>query len=331
MADEKDIEILSSYGYTAEQIIDTDRLRPDSLASAFIHYIEQDMANTSNPFRVNPFHIFLVRNEQPNAWAIFKNNRYLIVIHHSVIEHVGKFIFQRFKALFKPDGILNQLILTYTQMDLPTFVFQLVTLYIYNHELAHLNQYKNLNSKEAKLQQESSILITDPSFNIVSHAMEIDADIFASTELAFSLREFWNQVSVTERSTDLLEAFIALLGAAIFWFWQTLNGGWSDIYFVKSSHPHVLVRVTYIIDCMTSVLKGAGDTLIPFDRDRCQLETLSLVGKLAEMDNDPGLKNYLLSFQENVEDFEIYSKEYIVPESKKLPFLVQWNWPLGRF
>ena len=322
-----DIDILNYHGYTVDQLIDPTSIPANSLTSAFVRYINDDIVHPNNPFRVSPFRLFIVKNLPPNAKAIFRHGRYCIVIHHSVLELLGNVIYKRFPVLFPPESKLNRFLEVNTNMGLSSFVFMQITLYIYNHELAHLNQYKNQQKSASQLQEEYCDLTAGSKFNGRSHAMEIDADIYAATEVAYSIFTFWNQLPEKERETDLLYALISVFGAAIFLFWQTMQGGWPTLYFLDQTHPHIMIRVTYILDCMTTVLQGAGDPANPFSRDTCQLQTLELANKLLQDSQGHGLKSYLTLFQDNIDAFEEYSKQHIVPISKSLPFLVQWNRP----
>lgn len=330
MFDKIDIDILREQGYSADKLIDLASIPANSLTSAFIRYIQKDISQPNNPFGVSPFQLILVKDLPPNAKAIFSHGRYFIVIHHSLIELLGKDVYKKFPPLFPVGGKLNSLIETNTNMEFCFFIFQLISLYIYNHELAHLNQYKNQQTSTSLLQEEYCDLVAGNNFNPISHAMEIDADIFAATEIAYSVLNFWQRLPSTEQTTDLLEALIAVTGAGIFLFWQTMQGGWSNLYFLDHTHPHIMIRATYILDCMTTVLHGVGDVTHPFSRDMCQISTLQLADMLLQEPQGPGLKSYLSLFQNNIEAFEDYSKQHMVPISKKLPFLVQWNRPAGR-
>jgi hypothetical protein len=328
MLDQIDIEILLSNNYSADLVIDPTSIPTNSLTSAFVRYIHDDIAHPNNPFRVSPFRLFIVKNADPNAKAIFSHGRYCIVIHHSVLELVGNVIYKKIPSLFPSGAKLSLLIEANTNMSLAAFVFQQLSLYIYNHELAHLNKFKNEHSSASELQEEYCYLVAGNNFNARSHAMEIDVDIFAASEVAYSIYSFWRQLPETEHAIDLLYSLIALFGSGIFLFWQTMQGGWQSLYFLDHSHPHIMVRVTYILDCMTTVLEGKRDSAFPFSRDTCQLITLQLASKFLEDPQGRGLKNYLILFQDNVDAFEEYSKKYLVPISKSLPFLVQWNRPL---
>jgi hypothetical protein len=226
MYNEIDIEILRQYGYGFEQLIDLASLPPNSLESGFVRYIQQDIANPNNPFRVFPFNLFLVKDAPLNARAISTNGRYLMVIHHSLLRLLGDTIFRKFPKILPPGGKLNRVIETHTNHSLCAFVFQLVTLYIYNHELAHLNQHKNKDAADQpQLQEENYNLIESPKFNAVSHAMEIDADLFAATNVSISLFNFWKDLPNGERTAELLRALVALFGASIFFFYYNLQGG----------------------------------------------------------------------------------------------------------
>ena len=123
----------------------------------------------------------------------------------------------------------------------------------------------------------------------------------------------------------MLYTLTSLFGAGIFLFWQTMEEGWMSLYFLDYDHPHIMVRVTYIFDCMTTVLHGAGDPTNPFSRETCQLLTLQLANQLLQDPQDHGLRSYLQLFQDHIEAFEMYSKHHMILTSKKLPYLVQWN------
>ena len=328
MFDPIDLENLEHFGYSAERLIDLNMIPVNSLTAAFVRYVQQDMTDESNPFRVSPFQLILSNDPTPNARAIRRQGRYYIVIHHSVIELVGKTVYKKIPSLFLPGTKLSQVIEKHLSKSLSDFVFELITIYIYNHELGHLNQYKNQLTATTLSQEERSNLTVGEKYDPVRHAMEIDADIFAATEIGYSILQLWSQLYETYRTTDLLRALVSLFGATIFLFWETMQGGWSKLYFLDRTHPHILVRSTYTLDCITTVLHGAGDPTSPFDKEVCQLDTLSLADRLLGSSKEHGLRSYLALFAANVQDFEIYSKQHLIPISKRLRYLVQWNWPV---
>ncbi len=328
MLDATDIEILLLNNYSADQVVDPISIPTNSLTSAFVRYIHDDIVHPNNPFRVSPFRLFIVKKSAPNAMAILSHGRYCIVVHHSILELIGNIIYKKIPPLFPLGGKLNRLIEENANMGLSSFVFQQLNLYIYNHELAHLNQFKNQKNSSFEVQEEYCNLLVGNSFNARSHAMEIDADIFAATEVAYSIYTFWIQLPETEQKTDLLYTLVALFGAGIFLFWQTMQGGWPSLYFLEHSHPHIMVRATYILYCMTSVLDGKGDSADPFSKDICQLITLQVASKFLEDPEGHGLNSYLKLFRDNIDAFEEYSKKHLVPISKNLQFLVQWNRPI---
>jgi hypothetical protein len=328
MFDPIDLENLQRFGYSADQLIDLDTISAHSMTAAFIQYIQNDIVVPSNPFRVSPFQLFLSSHPERNALAAFHRERYYIVVHQSLIELVGKAVYKKFPALFPPGGKLNQVIEKQTNKSLSAFVFELITIYIYNHELGHLNQYKNQHTTASLVQEERCDLFAGNDFDPIRHAKEIDADIFAATEAGYSILAFWKTLPEIYRTTDLLRALVALFGAGIFLFWDTMQGGWSNLYFLEHTHPHIMVRATYILDCVTTVLHGAGDPASPFDRDVCQLDTLQLADQLLGSSQTNGLRSYLALFTGSVDDFEVYSKQHLTPISKQLRYLVQWNRPV---
>jgi hypothetical protein len=82
-----------------------------------------------------------------------------------------------------------------------------------------------------------------------------------------------------------------------------------------------------MLDCMTNVLVGAGDSGQLFSRDQCQLDAFLFAEQLLRNSNEHGFKTYWTLFAENIDAIEEYTHRHMVPISKQLPYLIQWNWP----
>ena len=210
-----------------------------------------------------------------------------------------------------------------SQASFPAFVFQLVTLFIYNHELCHLHQLKDREQGQEDMLEERYNFAAQDDFNLLRHAMEMDADVFAATEIAYSVHTFWVKLPEKDRSTATLQFLVSLFGAAVFLVFYSLQGGWQPMYFLEHSHPHAVVRVTYVLDCITTTLQGTGEPDRPLSRDNCQVDTLLLADKLLHFSDERGLVNYWKMFTDNIVGFENYIRQHIVPMTRRTPWLVQ--------
>jgi len=321
-----DIEILKHLGYSENNIMEVHRFHEGHIVKDFFDFIREDMAEPRNPFRVEPFSVFLLRDEIANARAIRMNERYMIVFHTKVIQVLDEAIQKRVPNALAPGDKLKWALEVYFRQSVPYFMFQMVTLFIYYHELAHLNQYKFEDSSNA-LTDETYDLVEGKRFNKNSHAKEIDADIFAATQVAHRIFDFWRKIPEQMRDTSQLNSMASLISAGIFLFWYSMQGGWTSLYFLDHSHPHVLMRTYCIFDCMTTVLHGAGNVAQPLDRNACQRDAFYIVGQLLKEPAGNGLIDFWSLFVQNADAMEDYFQKHMVPISKGIPYLVQWNWP----
>ena len=325
MYEPQDIEILRNLGYSEAKIMNVHRFHEGHIVKSFFDFIKEDMAEPRNPFRVEPFSVFLLRDEIANARAIRMNGRYMIVFHTKVIQMIDEAIQKRVPNALAPGDKLKWALEEYFMQSIPYFMFQMVTLFIYYHELAHLNQYK-FKDLSNELTNEAYDLVEGERFNQIKHAMEIDADIFAATQVAHRIFDFWSKIPEQRRDTSQLSSMVSLVSAGIFLFWYSMQGGWTSLYFLDHTHPHVLMRTFCIFDCMTSVMHGAGNIANPLDREACQRDTFYIVSQLLKEPAGNGLIDFWNLFVQNVDAMEDYFQKHMVPFSKGIPYLVQWNW-----
>jgi hypothetical protein len=326
MYNPQDIEILTHLGYSENNIMHVHRFHEGHIVKSFFEFIQEDMAEPKNPFRVEPFSVFLVRDDGANAMAVRGNGRYMIVFHTKILQLLDEAIHKRVPNSLEPGDKLKWVLESYFRQTAPSFMFRMVTLFIYYHELAHLNQYK-LKDSSNSLTKEACDLVAGREFNEVAHAKEIDADIFAAIQVGQRIFNFWSRIPEQKRDTGQLSAMVSLVSAGIFLFWYSMERGWKDLYFLDSDHPHVLIRTYYIFDCMTSVMKGAGNVGQPLDSIACQRDTFHIVSQLLKESDGNGLIDFWSLFVQNVDAMTDYFKKHMVPISKGIPYLVQWNRP----
>ena len=86
------IALLRAAGYSETKVISLDNVPSNSLTSAFMRFIEDDMRAQSNPFRLSPFQLFLVGDQEPNACAIHYQARSVVIVHSGLLGDLHRYI-----------------------------------------------------------------------------------------------------------------------------------------------------------------------------------------------------------------------------------------------
>lgn len=293
------------------------------------NYGEFVVGQTLNPqfeFHIEPFELFLLMVDESQAYALtwdWENHIYIYLGLFRRIEQRIKSNFERIEG--ESLSLINSL--RKVRKSEPTFlIYQFVTFFIYYHELGHLHQNK-LNININNLVVESNKFAPFGLFDQISHAKEIDADLFAANHYARHILLLWSSFDKEDRTKENLETTISVVVSALFILFNELSGGFQEFYSLNSTHPHAVIRVSYIVDAIIQITNNVSKLDgFSIDENKCLFQCLALSRYFLSDSGEDGLNNYLNQYKVNQDEIYEYVHAHMVPFSKTIPYLISNNY-----
>lgn len=311
-----------------EEIVDLSTLKPDQPTSAYVKFIYENVGHPKNPFSISPFELFLIRKEEVNAWAFHNKGLNIITIYlklYKVLEDkiVTSFPTIKGAGLDRMNNLRPALKTERGEITCDYLLYQYATMFCYFHELGHLHQQSRAVAAGSApfISEEKYSLVVGTGFNRVKHAMEIDTDIFAANLISEHIRGLWTQFEEPYRTDENYITLVSMGCAAIFIFFYVISGGWGKMYFLEYSHPHPLIRSSYIADGLGSNGRFHGAV----DPAGCLQNGLEIARELLIAGGEHGIEEYISLFGANTENINQYIHAEMAPFMKTLPYLIQ-NW-----
>lgn len=137
-------------------------------------------------------------------------------------------------------------------------LFQFFSMFVYYHEYAHLVQRSPLST----FQIDESLSGNVPAPDVLrSHAYELDADWYASSNAGQHMTQFFEDVNHEFTGTEQEVSDMASLGlTAILCYFIKSGGAFPQMYLAERTHPHAFVRLCY---CTIFLLNTLAPNLPP--------------------------------------------------------------------
>ncbi|MDP1844217.1 MAG: hypothetical protein Q8K64_12410 [Sediminibacterium sp.] len=310
---------------THDNVLDFKSL-PEGIPTAnFTDFVYRNFNNPNNPIHIEPFELFLIKNDDVNAFACRDNGLNIITIYLSLFKAMEDRLVNEFPDLSnESSAIMKQIrpaLIKGKEGITPDFLlYQNATLFTYYHELGHLNQMSHASyGALGRLVKERYCLVKGKEFDQVAHAMEIDADLFAANFISGHIRQFWDELPSEHRSPDNLLNLIAIACASIFVFFHVISEGWDVMYFLDFDHPHPVIRISYIADSIVTM--AAKDVAV--SRENCIHLALVIATDLMKYGKVDGIPDYIKLYRDNQDSISRYIHDEMSPFMKALSFLIQ--------
>lgn len=311
-----------------EEIVDLSKLPPDQPTSAYVNFIYKNVSHPNNPFAISPFELFLIRKDVVNAWAWHNKGLNIITIYLKLYKILEEKIVSAFPAIKGPglermSKLKPALKTERGEITLDYLLYQYATMFCYFHELGHLHQQSRAVARGNApfISEEKYNLVVGNEFNQVKHAMEIDTDIFAANLISEHIRGLWTQFEEPYRTDENYITLVSMCCAAVFIFFHVISGGWGEMYFLEYTHPHPLIRTSYIADALSSNGKYHGAV----DPAECLQNGLEIAQELLMVGGESGIEQYISLLGANIENINQYIHTEMAPFMKTLSYLIQ-NW-----
>lgn len=221
--------------------------------ASYFQFCQENLSEKCGKYNIQPARLYFSNEYSVNAGAFSttdENPYYVVRIHMGTIVRLYNLFYDK-NNLFEEDKDLdhyNSLMQT-LKIPLGLLMFQLATLFTYYHELTHLIQkspFLELGLTEAQVAE-------DESYAVEKHILELDADLNAAHSICFHILEYWRKQDDEFQTQQNLEKVLSMGTASVLAYFLLLAPVNQNVYYKKFAHPHVFIRIAYIIDCFISV------------------------------------------------------------------------------
>jgi hypothetical protein len=284
----------------------------------YYQFCQENLEEKSNEYNIQPSRFYFRNKFGINAQAGYQNGIYIVGVNMSTIDSLYSLLHER-NDIFEVDKCLSELYGSLiSEFDVPVghLMFQLSTLFIFYHEKAHLGQFSGESHEWL-----TEVLKTE--YSAERHALELDADIDAAHFICFHLLEYFKKLSPQERTSENLEKTLSIGIASIFSYFLIYFERSGDIYFNEHSHPHTLVRISYILDCMIRVAEHNLPDDITINSVKVLNESFKITDQYYKRVNDSDLvKDFINQFKIEANKITDYVNT-LLEFSKRMPNLIK--------
>lgn len=212
----------------------------DEFEDVFLFY--QENLERNYKYGIDPSIIFFNNKETINAKAGKENGYFIISMNMGTIVRLINLFRHNSEILNENDH--PELIKFETLLDTPIHVlmYQNAIHFTFYHEMAHLIQKSNFlqNSLYEHLDNTEQ-------FSERKHLLELDADEFSSISIGAQILQY-AETTFGENITEThLKKLLLIACSSAFLYLLTFRSNRMKIYYEEMSHPHPIIRMTWII------------------------------------------------------------------------------------
>jgi len=287
----------------------------------YFQYCQKALSEYSNEFDIQPAKIYYNNLSTINAAAGMGNSYYVIRINKGLISTLYNLLY------------VNNTVFDYVEMkesygslassfDAPIgyIMYQFATYFTFYHERAHLIQKSPiLNNYLDEINLEPSL----GNYSSLHHSLEFDADIDAAQRLVLIVLEYWDKLPEHFHNDAYANGILALSTASIFIYFMHLEEKYSAIYYKEGTHPHPIIRITYIVDVMIGIAQQNFQNIKLDDKailKQCFKIATEFCRAGDRKDMVEGYSEILYKEYDHIEDF---INNVLIPESDAVPCLVK--------
>lgn len=218
----------------------------------YFQFCQKNLTEECSDFDIQPAKFYYRSEYGINARAGLQNGYFIIGVNMQTIHSLYDLFYEK-NNIFETDPFLLENYKELTdKFDVPPghLMFQLATLFTFYHERAHLIQKSDLLSASLF---EQPAQINGQAFSMERHVIELDADLDAAHKICFHLIEYFKKLNTDNRTSENLQKILSLGVASVFSYFLLYYKDGVKVYYKEYTHPHPLVRISYIVDCFVRV------------------------------------------------------------------------------
>jgi hypothetical protein len=219
------------------------------LYAKYFQFCQENLSEQCHQFDIKPARFYYRSEFDINARAGKHNGYSIIGMNMGTIHSLYQTFYVQNHTFEKDKHLINSYRELGAKFDVPPghLMFQLAILFTFYHERAHLIQKSTILSSGLS---EKPYELEQSEFNIERHILEIDADLDAAYYICSHLFEYWRKLPEKDQTGENLQKILAIGVAGIFSYFLLYFNQPVEIYYDKHTHPHPLIRITYILDRM---------------------------------------------------------------------------------
>jgi hypothetical protein len=220
---------------------------PLNLVENYFQFCQQNLSEECEEYNLHGARIYIRALMDVNARAGRPNGHPVISVNFGTLPELFR-LFTNHDNVFEHEAFDEYTELNAaTDLPLDILMFQVCTQFTYYHELAHLIQL----TPEPHNWIEEAYHHTDDAdvpFNLNRHLHEFDADLNGSSYAVNHLIDYWKKLPEAARTEQNIGLILSMGISAIFSYYLFILQRYQRMYYEASTHPHPLVRISYILD-----------------------------------------------------------------------------------
>jgi len=228
-----DTKFIEYAGYENEELYET-----------FFQFCQNDMVRNNLKLGDKEALFYYTPYSEVMAGAELRNNILLLAVNKGAIEELH-LMFNGYHNVFQQNSELNNWFNNLANMlnvSIGSLMYQCSTVFLYRHELTHLIQKANFIT-----QPEGNLEVTSLGIN-KKQIREMDADINATYLVCGQLISYFRTLDTEQKNIGNLEKLLTVGISSIYIYLLLYCKESIEIYFNQYSHPHPLLRLSYIVD-----------------------------------------------------------------------------------
>lgn len=318
--DQAMLELVNKAGVPYGDIFDFRAADKAPVFQRFYDFCQTNLTDHTREANIQPAMFYFNSDQRVNASAYQHNGYFLIEFY------VGLFIklydhLYNYNDGFDKDQILHEKYMPLVLEDITpgVLMYQVATQFAFYHERAHLIQRSPALSQVILEEYAQG---PNVPYDFDQHLREFDADMDAAQFICWHMIQYWKKFPAEQQTPETISRLLALAASAIFTFFIYLEGRSTPVYYDAKSHPHPLIRITYVIDFFIGV---AGHNLpnIEFNAKAVLQEAFDITERMAIANNRPNsVERYAAVF---VTEHDLISNyiQVLIDESNKVPYLIK--------
>ena len=312
-------ELIEKVGIPEDDIFDYSVNDPYKVVEQFFQFCQQNLSEECGQYDIQPALIYIRGKMDVNAAAGKGKDYYVIRVNFGTIVIMFR-LYTDHHHIFEEKALADFFHLNKSlDESLDYLLFQVSMQFTFYHERAHLIQ----KSPETHhwIDESYNLNPEDSPFSLRNHLYEFDADLHASSLIAFHLIDYWKKQTETIRTEQNLRLIISIGLAGIVSYFIFLKRNYTKVFYKAGTHPHPLVRISYIVDNLIKTVEGNIDGEISFESKEVLKNSFRIVEQLFSAAQTPWLQDFINDFYAEQKNIEQYVNEVLIAESVNVPEL----------
>ncbi|WP_339887160.1 hypothetical protein [uncultured Flavobacterium sp.] len=316
---ENSTRIVENTKVLTSDILDLEKNVNKELYLNLFKFCYENLAINSPKFDIEPSYLFFYDKENlVNAGATLNDGKYIMYISSELVIKLNDRLNLK-KSIFENERLTDYIELSKRfNVSLEYIMFQSSILFTYYHEFAHLVQKKDGNFSLNEIPENPQLFIPE------QHILEYDSDLNGCQFVLYHLLDYFENLNHDNKNSKNLKNLLSVgLSSILITFLLFYNREFDkndkyidNFYLDQKTHPHSLIRISYIIQHYQNVALENGIVIEIGDL----LKETFLISAIF-FNSNSFVKNCLDLLDENLESINFYTG-YLFDEAIKRENLV---------